>query len=79
MKNNKESLYLQELAHLLSLTLNPDGYVNPGGMYRFCRLINQAMACFVSQSTFVKLNVYTPDSNKALWEFWEVYGLRMDM
>ncbi|MDE9549634.1 type VI secretion system baseplate subunit TssF, partial [Xenorhabdus bovienii] len=56
--------------HLLSLTLNPDGYANPGEMYRFCRLINQAMACFVGQSTFVKLNVYTPNRHKALWEFW---------
>ncbi|CDM92221.1 type VI secretion system baseplate subunit TssF [Xenorhabdus bovienii] len=65
--------------HLLSLTLNPDGYANPGEMYRFCRLINQAMACFVGQSTFVKLNVYTPNRHKALWEFWEVYGLRRDM
>ncbi|WP_319929544.1 type VI secretion system baseplate subunit TssF [Xenorhabdus santafensis] len=64
--------------HLLSLTLNPDGYANPGEMYRFCRLIHEAMACFVSQSTFVKLDVSTPNQ-KILWEFKEVYGSRMGM
>ncbi|WP_319927911.1 type VI secretion system baseplate subunit TssF, partial [Xenorhabdus littoralis] len=63
--------------HLLSLTLNPDCYANPGEMYRFCRLINDAMACFVSQSTFVKLDMSTSD-RKVLWEFKEVYGARME-
>ncbi|WP_323862950.1 type VI secretion system baseplate subunit TssF, partial [Xenorhabdus szentirmaii] len=63
---------------LLSLTLNPDCYANPGEMYRFCRLIHEAMACFVSQSTFVKLDVSTPHQ-KNLWEFKEVYGARMEM
>ncbi|WP_237388455.1 type VI secretion system baseplate subunit TssF [Xenorhabdus sp. Sc-CR9] len=63
---------------LLSLTLNSDRYANPGEMYRFCRLIHEAMACFVSQSTFVKLNVSTPHQ-KILWEFKEVYGARMEM
>ncbi|WP_139837566.1 type VI secretion system baseplate subunit TssF, partial [Xenorhabdus beddingii] len=43
---------------LVLLTLNPDCYRNPGEMYHFCRLINYAMACFVSQSSFVKLDVY---------------------
>ncbi|MGJ0577248.1 type VI secretion system baseplate subunit TssF [Xenorhabdus bovienii] len=64
--------------HLLLLTLNPDCYANPGEMYRFCRLINQAMACFVSQSTYVKLDVYTPNQ-KLPWEFNEVYGAWMNM
>ncbi|MBD2812504.1 type VI secretion system baseplate subunit TssF, partial [Xenorhabdus sp. Vera] len=64
--------------HLLSLTLNPDCYANPGEMYRFCRLIHEAMACFVSQSTFVKLDVSTPNQTM-LWEFKEVYGARMEM
>ncbi|MBD2812653.1 type VI secretion system baseplate subunit TssF [Xenorhabdus sp. Vera] len=64
--------------HLLSLTLNPDGYANPGEMYRFCRLIHEAMTCFVSQSTFVKLDVSTPNQ-KILWEFKEVYGSRIEM
>ncbi|MCP9269524.1 type VI secretion system baseplate subunit TssF [Xenorhabdus sp. XENO-1] len=64
--------------HLLLLTLNPDCYANPGEMYRFCRLINQAMACFVSQSTYVKLDMYTPNQ-KLPWEFNEVYGAWMDM
>ncbi|MDC9581616.1 type VI secretion system baseplate subunit TssF [Xenorhabdus sp. PR6a] len=65
--------------HWVKLTLNPDCYRNPGEMYRFCRLINEAMACFISQSTFVKLDVYTPDNRKARWEFWEVYGTRREM
>ncbi|MDE9495784.1 type VI secretion system baseplate subunit TssF [Xenorhabdus bovienii] len=64
--------------HLLLLTLNPDCYANPGEMYRFCRLINQAMACFVSQSTYVKLDVYT-HNQKLPWEFNEVYGEWMNM
>ncbi|MBD2786282.1 type VI secretion system baseplate subunit TssF [Xenorhabdus sp. DI] len=63
---------------LLSLLLNPDCYANPGEMYRFCRLIHEAMACFVSQSTFVKLEVSTPNQ-KTLWQFKEVYGTRMEM
>ncbi|WP_340617820.1 type VI secretion system baseplate subunit TssF [Xenorhabdus entomophaga] len=65
--------------HLLTLTLNPDCYRTPGEMYRFCRLINQAMACFVSQSTFVMLEIFTPASRTALWQFWQVDGLRPDM
>ncbi|WP_258086823.1 type VI secretion system baseplate subunit TssF [Xenorhabdus bovienii] len=65
--------------HVLSLTLNPAGYRTPGEMYRFCRLINQAMACFISQSTFVMLEVFTPDSHSVLWEFWQVDGLRPAM
>ncbi|MDE1483443.1 type VI secretion system baseplate subunit TssF [Xenorhabdus bovienii] len=64
--------------HLLLLTLDPDCYANPGEMYRFCRLINQAMACFVSQSTYVKLDVYT-QNQKLPWEFNEVYGAWMNM
>ncbi|WP_231365728.1 type VI secretion system baseplate subunit TssF, partial [Xenorhabdus nematophila] len=64
--------------HRLLLTLNPDCYANPGEMYRFCRLIHQTMACFVSQSTFIKLDVSTPNQ-KILWEFKEVYGARMEM
>ncbi|PHM74449.1 type VI secretion system baseplate subunit TssF [Xenorhabdus kozodoii] len=65
--------------YVLSLTLNPDCYRTPGEMYRFCRLLNQAMACFISQSTFVMLEIFTPDSHKALWEFWHVDGLRPAM
>ncbi|PHM72382.1 type VI secretion system baseplate subunit TssF [Xenorhabdus sp. KJ12.1] len=65
--------------YLLSLTLNPDYYRNPGEMYRFCRLINQAMACFISQSSFVMLEIFTPDSRKVRWKFWHVDGLRPDM
>ncbi|WP_232326238.1 hypothetical protein [Xenorhabdus hominickii] len=64
---------------MLSLTLNPDYYRTPGEMYRFCRLINEAMACFISQSTFVKLEIFIPDSNKVLWQFGHVDGLRPDM
>ncbi|WP_323860684.1 hypothetical protein [Xenorhabdus szentirmaii] len=60
------------------LTLNPDCYANPGEMYRFCRLIHKAMACFVSQSTFVKLGALTLNQ-KILWEFKEIYGARMAM
>ncbi|WP_237385546.1 type VI secretion system baseplate subunit TssF [Xenorhabdus sp. Sc-CR9] len=63
---------------LLSLTLNPDCYANQGEMYRFCRLIHETMACFVSQSTFVKLDVSIPNQ-KNLWKFKEVYGARMEM
>ncbi|MEX0444900.1 type VI secretion system baseplate subunit TssF [Xenorhabdus sp. SGI246] len=65
--------------HLLSLTLNPDCYHNTGEMYRFCRLINQTMACFISQSSFVMLEIFTPESNKVLWQFWHVDGLRPEM
>ncbi|OTA18563.1 hypothetical protein Xvie_00391 [Xenorhabdus vietnamensis] len=65
--------------HLLSLTLNPDCYRNPGEMYRFCRLINQAMACFITQSSFVMLEIFTPDSHKVLWQFWHVDGFRPAM
>ncbi|MBC8954040.1 hypothetical protein Xenpb_02791 [Xenorhabdus sp. PB62.4] len=65
--------------HLLSLTLNPDCYRNQGEMYRFCRLINQALACFITQSTFVMLEIFTPDSHKVLWQFWHVDGLRPAM
>ncbi|WP_446471070.1 type VI secretion system baseplate subunit TssF [Xenorhabdus stockiae] len=65
--------------HLLALTLNPDCYRNPGEMYRFCRLINQALACFITQSAFVMLEIFTPDSHKALWQFWHVDGLRPEM
>ncbi|MGJ0579010.1 type VI secretion system baseplate subunit TssF [Xenorhabdus bovienii] len=63
----------------LSLTLNPDCYRNPGEMYRFCRLINQVIACFISHSSFVLLEVFTPHNHKALWEYWHVDGLRPDM
>ncbi|MDC9622759.1 type VI secretion system baseplate subunit TssF [Xenorhabdus sp. XENO-7] len=65
--------------HLLSLTLNPDCYRNQGEMYRFCRLINQALACFITQSSFVMLQIFTPDSHKVLWQFWHVDGLRPAM
>jgi type VI secretion system protein ImpG len=65
--------------HLLSLTLNPENYRTPGEMYRFCRLVHEAMACFVSQSTFVMLEVFTPDSHKALWQFGHTDGLRPAM
>ncbi|AYA39155.1 type VI secretion system baseplate subunit TssF [Xenorhabdus nematophila] len=65
--------------HRVGLTLNPDCYHNPGEMYRFCRLIHEAMACFISQSTFVRLEVYTPDTRGALWVFKEVYGARREM
>ncbi|PHM46599.1 type VI secretion system baseplate subunit TssF [Xenorhabdus miraniensis] len=65
--------------HRVGLTLNPDCYHNPGEMYRFCRLVNDAMACFISQSTFVKLDVYTPDSSDVLWAFREVDGTRAEM
>ncbi|BET96061.1 type VI secretion system baseplate subunit TssF [Xenorhabdus taiwanensis] len=65
--------------HLLSLTLNPDCYRNQGEMYRFCRLINQALACFITQSSFVMLEIFTPDSHKVLWQFWHVDGLRPAM
>ncbi|MDC9591189.1 type VI secretion system baseplate subunit TssF [Xenorhabdus sp. XENO-10] len=65
--------------YVLSLTLNPDCYRTPGEMYRFCRLINEAMACFISQSTFVMLEIFIPDSNKVLWQFGHVDGLRPDM
>ncbi|PHM50736.1 hypothetical protein Xmir_00138 [Xenorhabdus miraniensis] len=65
--------------HLLSLTLNPDCYRNLGEMYRFCRLINQALACFITRSSFVMLEVFTPDSGKVLWQFWHVGGLRPEM
>ncbi|MDC9580356.1 type VI secretion system baseplate subunit TssF [Xenorhabdus sp. PR6a] len=65
--------------HLVSITLNPDCYRNQGEMYRFCRLIHEAMACFVNQSTFVRLEVYTSDNSGVLWAFKEVYGTRRDM
>ncbi|WP_340615969.1 type VI secretion system baseplate subunit TssF, partial [Xenorhabdus entomophaga] len=65
--------------HLLSLTLNPDCYHNAGEMYRFCRLINQALACFITRSSFVMLEIFTPDSHKVLWQFWHVDGLRPEM
>ncbi|MEQ1962960.1 type VI secretion system baseplate subunit TssF [Xenorhabdus khoisanae] len=65
--------------HLLSLTLNPDCYHNAGEMYRFCRLINQALACFITQSSFVMLEIFTSDSHKVLWQFWHVDGLRPEM
>ncbi|WP_273546835.1 hypothetical protein [Xenorhabdus khoisanae] len=48
-------------------------------MYRFCRLINQALACFITQSSFVMLEIFTPDSHKVLWQFWHVDGLRPEM
>ncbi|MCP9270395.1 type VI secretion system baseplate subunit TssF, partial [Xenorhabdus sp. XENO-1] len=65
--------------YVLSLTLNPDCYRTLGEMYRFCRLINQALACFISQSTFVMLEIFIPDSNKMLWQFGHVDGLRPAM
>ncbi|MEX0447564.1 type VI secretion system baseplate subunit TssF [Xenorhabdus sp. SGI246] len=65
--------------YVLALTLNPDCYRNAGEMYRFCRLINQALACFISQSTFVMLEIFTPDSRNVLWQFWHVDGLRPAM
>ncbi|WP_340617361.1 type VI secretion system baseplate subunit TssF [Xenorhabdus entomophaga] len=65
--------------HLLSLTLDPDCYHNAGEMYRFCRLINQALACFITRSSFVMLKIFTPDSHKVLWQFWHVDGLRPEM
>ncbi|PHM46108.1 hypothetical protein Xmau_00504 [Xenorhabdus mauleonii] len=65
--------------HGVGLTLNPDCYANAGEMYRFCRLVHEAMACFISQSTFVKLDVSTPDTRGTLWAFREVYGARREM
>lgn len=65
--------------YVLALTLNPDCYRTAGEMYRFCRLINQSLACFISQSTFVMLEIFTPDSRKVLWQFWHVDGLRPEM
>ncbi|WP_244186037.1 type VI secretion system baseplate subunit TssF [Xenorhabdus ishibashii] len=65
--------------HLLSLMLNPDCYRNQGEMYRFCRLINQALACFITQSSFVMLEIFTPDNSEVLWQFWHVDGLRPAM
>ncbi|WP_047686136.1 type VI secretion system baseplate subunit TssF [Xenorhabdus sp. NBAII XenSa04] len=65
--------------HLLKLILNPECYRSPGEMYRFCRLINQTMACFVDQSTFVMLEIFTPDDHSPLWQFWHVDGLRPAM
>ncbi|MEQ2024901.1 type VI secretion system baseplate subunit TssF [Xenorhabdus szentirmaii] len=62
--------------HWVGLTLNPENYRNPGEMYRFCRLVHEAMTCFVSQSTFIKLDVYTPDKSELLWAFREIYGTR---
>ncbi|WFQ78349.1 type VI secretion system baseplate subunit TssF [Xenorhabdus sp. SF857] len=64
---------------VLSLTLAPGCYRTPGEMYRFSRLINQAMACFISQSTFVMLEIFTPDNPDVLWQFWHVDGLRPAM
>ncbi|SFK27378.1 type VI secretion system baseplate subunit TssF, partial [Xenorhabdus mauleonii] len=65
--------------HWVGLTLNPDCYANAGDMYRFCRLVHGAMACFISQSTFVKLDVFAPDTRGTLWAFREVYGARREM
>ncbi|WP_340618317.1 type VI secretion system baseplate subunit TssF [Xenorhabdus entomophaga] len=65
--------------YVLAFTLNPDCYRNAGEMYRFCRLINQALSCFISQSTFVMLEIFTPDSRNVLWQFWHVDGLRPEM
>ncbi|CDL84828.1 type VI secretion system baseplate subunit TssF [Xenorhabdus szentirmaii] len=65
--------------HWVGLTLNPDCYANAGEMYRFCRLVHEAMACFISQSTFVKLDVFTPGTRGVLWAFREVYGVRREM
>ncbi|KLU14031.1 MULTISPECIES: type VI secretion system baseplate subunit TssF [Xenorhabdus] len=64
---------------VLSLTLAPGCYRTLGEMYRFSRLVNQAMACFISQSTFVMLEIFTPDNPEVLWQFWHVDGLRPAM
>ncbi|WP_255523055.1 type VI secretion system baseplate subunit TssF [Xenorhabdus sp. PB62.4] len=65
--------------YVLSLTLNPGCYRTSGEMYRFSRLINQAMACFICQSTFVMLEIFIPDNSEVLWQFWHVDGLRPAM
>ncbi|MBC8949040.1 hypothetical protein Xets_01743 [Xenorhabdus sp. TS4] len=65
--------------YVLSLTLNPGCYRTSGEMYRFSRLINQAMACFICQSSFVMLEILTPDNSEVLWQFWHVDGLRPAM